>query len=38
MRSLKTLFDPAGILNPGAMLPDGPPPAYRFVASNRSFE
>lgn len=38
MQSLKSLFDPAGILNPGAMLPDGTPPAYRFVASNRTFE
>jgi glycolate oxidase len=35
MRELKSLFEPAGILNPGAMLPGGRPPAYRFVASDR---
>lgn len=32
MRELKELFDPAGILNPGAVFPDAPRHPYRFVA------
>ena len=31
MRELKTVFDPDGILNPGAMFPAAPSPPYRFA-------
>ncbi len=31
MRDLKALFDPDGILNPGALFPAAHPPPYRFI-------